>query len=132
MINVENLIIHTIKKSISPNIYVKVPYGRYETEFPLVTVQQKDSTTSKEFNDSSNEEKFASVWIEINVFSNNKTMPKTEATKIMDDVDEVLRKNFNMNRALCEPTPNIEDGTIYRITARYRAVVDRNNIFYRS
>ena len=55
---------------------------------------------------------------------------KQECKKLMKTADTILSA-LNLTRVFCRPTPNLEDSTIYRITARYRAVVDKKNNIYR-
>ena len=47
----------------------------------------------------------------------------------MKVIDEVLFR-MNFRRIVLTPVPNMEDATIYRLTARYRVATDGKN-FYR-
>ena len=71
----------------------------------------------------------AQVMFEVNVYSNLQPGKKTECKKIMKVIDEVLF-SMNFRRIVLTPVPNMEDATIYRLTARYRVATDGKN-FYR-
>ena len=53
-----------------------------------------------------------------------------EAKQIIKTADSVLGGK-GLVRVFCQPTPNLEDATVFRMTARYRAIVDENLNFYR-
>lgn len=74
-------------------------------------------------------ENAASVLYEVNVYSNKIGYKKAEAQEIMSFIDEILAK-LGFTRTMLNPLPNLADATIYRLTARYEAVVDKDNWIY--
>ena len=78
--------------------------------------------------DSSDEEQFATLMYEINVYSNKTSGKKTECKNIMDSIDRILY-GMNFTRISRTPVPNLEDSSIYRITARYRVETDGESLY---
>ena len=68
--------------------------------------------------------------VEINAYSNKASGKKEECKSIIKKADEVL-SGYNLTRTFCRPTPNLEDSTVYRMTARYKAIVDTEHNIYR-
>lgn len=66
---------------------------------------------------------------EINVYSNKAEGKKTECKKIIKEINDALY-SMNFRRTAMTPVPNMEDATIYRITARFRVATDGKH-FYR-
>ena len=64
------------------------------------------------------------------MYSNKTSGKKEECKKLMKTIDGTL-SGLNLVRTFCQPTPNLEDATVYRITARYRAIVDKDLMIYR-
>lgn len=71
----------------------------------------------------------AQVMFEINIYSNKADGRKTECKAIAKVIDDVMFR-MNFKRMALTPIPNMEDATIYRIVARYRAMTD-GKYFYR-
>ena len=59
---------------------------------------------------------------EVNVYSNDTVYKKIEAKEVMAFIDERF-ENLGFTRIMCTPMANLQDATIYRITARYEGVV---------
>lgn len=102
--------------------YVKAP-----SSFPHVSITQSDNSAVSEKMTGNAE--MAQVMFEINVYSNKTDGKKTECKTIAKVIDEVLF-GMNFKRLALTPVPNLEDATIYRIVARYRAMTD-GQYFYR-
>jgi hypothetical protein len=67
---------------------------------------------------------------EVNVYSNKVTGKKSECKAIIALIDrEMLALGFV--RSTLTPVPNMNDSTIYRMVARYRATVSSDNKIYR-
>ena len=102
--------------------YVKEP-----ASFPHVSIVEADNYMTVAHLDSSTSERFATLMYEVNVYSNKLGGKQTEARSIMNLIDGMMY-SFNFTRLMMTPVPNLEDSTIYRITARYRAETDGTNI----
>ena len=55
---------------------------------------------------------------------------KTECREIASFVDGLLL-GMNFTRSMLQPIPNERDATIYRITGRYRVLIDAEHVLYR-
>lgn len=132
MIDVENEVYTRIAEMLrvrfSP-INTASEYVKSPPAFPHVSVTQSDSFPITEREDSSNQENMVQVMFEINVYSNKTSGKKTECKKIMNAINDLLT-SMNFRRLAMTPIPNMEDATIYRITARYRVATD-GKFFYR-
>ena len=104
--------------------YVSVPAG-----FPHVSLYQSDSYTPSNREDNSLKPKFTVMTFEVNVYSNKKTGKKQECKKIMEEIDDVMH-SMNLRRIVMTPVPNLNDSTIYRLTARYQGEASEST-FYR-
>lgn len=130
MIDIENMLFTKVKKQLPPNCKTSATYSRVQSEFPLLTLIVMDNTVVEKFINSARIENFADIMVEVNVYSNKTAGKKEECKKLIKIADEVL-SNLNLTRTFCQPTPNLEDATVYRMTARYRAIVDNELNIYR-
>lgn len=122
MIDVFNLIFTKIYDDINGNfedVDVKDEYIDESAHFPCVTVTQ-DSNTDYQKMMIHNWSNFQKILITVNIYTNSKTK-KTDAKKILQRVDYMMH-TCKFTCTFCQPTPNI-DRSIYRITARYEAIV---------
>lgn len=131
MIDIERLIITPIEDAVHAefeNAFVTSEYVKAPTEFPHVSIIEADNYTATENLDSANEERYAIIMYEVNVYSNKTSGKKSECRKIMNIIDKMMY-GFNFTRTALTPVPNLEDATIYRLTARYRAKTDGETIY---
>ena len=103
--------------------YVRVPAG-----FPHISIVEADNYTSIAKEDTSLTEKYSTVMYEVNVYSNKQSGKKTEARSILKLIDGMMFER-NFTRLSMTPVPNMEDSTIYRLTARYRAETDGTKLY---
>ena len=129
MIDVENYVFDRVYASVSE----VVPLGNFKSEytpevssFPFATLMEMDNATDTRHRTSSDEEEYAVVTYEANVYA----MDKQECRSVADTLDRAMM-GLNFTRLNMSFTPNVQDRTIFRITARYQAVADKNNILYR-
>ena len=130
MIDCENEVytrVVTVLRSEFPGIDLTGDYTKAPSSFPHVSITQSDNAVIAERTTGTKE--MAQVMFEVNVYSNLQPGKKTECKKIMKVIDEVLFR-MNFRRIVLTPVPNMEDATIYRLTARYRVATDGKN-FYR-
>ena len=125
MIDVENLVIDTISKALKASAYsstlVVSDYTDTPSSFPCVSVIEADNYTYRRTQDDDLKEHHTSVMYEVNVYSNKTSGSKSEAKKIMEIVDTTFQ-NMKFTRTVKQAIPN-RDKTIYRIVARYEAVI---------
>lgn len=130
MIDCENEVytrVVTVLREKFPGIDLTGDYTKAPSSFPHVSITQSDNAVIAERTTGTKE--MAQVMFEVNVYSNLQPGKKTECKKIMKVIDEVLF-GMNFRRMVLTPVPNMEDATIYRLTARYRVATDGKN-FYR-
>ena len=134
MIDFENKIftdIYNVVTASYPDAYVTAEEENTEPSFPAVYISVSDSYQTFEFINSSREENFRDLVVDINVYSNLVTGRKTQAKKIMSLInDEMLAMGFTGSSMNVLNLTNPENKLITRLFARYRAAVDTNGIFY--
>lgn len=130
MIDCENEVYTRIARVLRdkfPGINIAGEYVNAPSSFPHVSITQSDNSVVSEQMTGSAE--MAQVMFEINIYSNKADGRKTECKAIAKVVDDVMFR-MNFKRMALTPIPNMEDATIYRIVARYRAMTD-GKYFYR-
>lgn len=131
MIDIERKVYTPIAETLRkrfPGISVSGEYVNSPAKFPYVSIVEQDNYTTKERLDSSQKERYATVMYEVNVYSDKAGKKKTVCREIMDVIDEMLYK-LNFTRISMSPVPNMENGTIYRLVARYKAETDGNTMY---
>ena len=130
MIDCENEVYTRIARVLRdkfPGINIAGEYVNAPSSFPHVSITQSDNSVVSEQMTGSAE--MAQVVFEINIYSNKADGRKTECKDIAKVIDDVMFR-MNFKRMALTPIPNMEDATIYRIVARYRAMTD-GKYFYR-
>lgn len=132
MIDIENDIFSAVAVPIREkyNAYVTGEYVDAPPRFPAVTVFQIDNSVI-ESRRTLIVENAASVPFEVNVYDNTTGYKKQKVKEIMASVDKIMER-LGFVRTYCAPTPNIADATIYRMTARYKAAVDKDLWVYQN
>lgn len=131
MIDCENEIYTPIARALRvayPGINVSGEYVRSPSSFPHASIVEADNYVSEDKVDSSGIEQYATLMYEVNVYSNKVGGKKTECKKILDTIDRMMFER-NFRRIARTPVPNLEDASIYRITARYRAETDGTYLY---
>ena len=133
MIDIENQIYTPIAKALRgkfSSLTVSGEYVNAPSGFPYVSIVEQDNFTTQAHLDSGNTEAFATLMYEVNVYSSKSTAKKAECREIISFIDNLMyQKNFR--RISLAPVPNLENATIYRLVARYRAETDGMNIYRR-
>lgn len=133
MIDIENQIFTPIAKALRkqfPGVTVSSSYVHAPKSFPYVSLVEEDNYTSLTHRDTGDSEAFASLMYEVNVYSDKAAGKKTECREIMKTVDDMLYC-MNFRRTVLTPVPNLENATIYRLTARFEAETDGTNLYRR-
>lgn len=133
MIDIENEIFNIISEKLRAKyqgIYISGEYVKSPPSFPSVSLIEMDNEIYRSTRTNESIENHVQVMYEINVYSNKIKGKKTEAKSIMSVIDsEFARLGFM--RIMYNPIPNELDATIYRLVARYRAVVSKDKVIYR-
>ena len=133
MIDVENeifTIISTAARAKYPKIYMTGEYLKSPPSFPCVSLIETDNQIYRNTRDSGNIENHVQVLYEVNVYSNKTSGKKSECKAIIALIDSEM-ESLGFTRTLMNPVPNEADATIYRMVARYRAIVSKNKTIYR-
>ena len=132
MIDIENELFTDIATAVRaeyPGIFVAGEYVSKPPSFPAVSIVEMDNSVYTNGVDSGGMENFARVTYEVNVYSDKHNGRKAECRKIIDFIDNRFAA-YGFARAFLNPMPNMNDATIYRVTARYRGVVSKDHYIY--
>ena len=133
MIDIENELFTEIATAVRaefPGAYVVPEYVNAPSKFPAVYIVEMDNTVTRATRDTGGIENFADVMYQVDVFSNKNKGKKAECKASASFIDGMFAK-FGFTRSFLNPVPNIDDGTIYRMTGRWIATVSKDNIIYR-
>lgn len=133
MIDIESEVFNIVSKATRakyPKIYMTGEYVKSPPSFPCVSLIETDNQIYRNTRDSGTIENHAQVLYEVNVYSNKTSGKKAECKAIIAFIDTQMEA-IGFTRTLMNPVPNEEDATIYRMIARYRAIVSKNKTIYR-
>lgn len=132
MIDIENEIFTKIATELRSRFSGINVYGedvRTPSSFPCVSIVEADNYTVKQTQDSGSNENHAYLMYEVNVYSNKTNGKKTECKEILTATDDILL-GLGFTRTMKNPV-SMDDATIYRMIARYTAIVSQNQTIYR-
>ena len=130
MIDIEAKIYSPIRTALVnayDGIFVTSEPTATSAKFPAVSIVQQDNYMSINKLDNSGAERFATVMFQIDVYSNKASGKKSQCKEIMNVIDTILF-GLNFTRLSLTPIPMDGDG-YYRLTARYRAETDGQNLY---
>lgn len=133
MINIETDIFDIVSKRVRneyPNIYMSGEYVKSPPSFPASSIVEMDNSVYTDTQTSGDNENHASIMYEVNTYSNKIKGKKSECKAIMTLIDEEMT-SLGFYRTMLQPIPNMDDATIYRMVARYKAVVSKDKTIYR-
>lgn len=104
-----------------PGIKVDSSFVSDPGTFPYVSVLEADNRIRRSMR-TVKIENAVDVMYEVNVMSVRSSGRKTEAKKIANAVDQVM-KALGFTRTFREQIPNFLDATVYRLVIRYEATV---------
>ena len=133
MIDIENEVFGNVSEKLRakyPGIYILGEYVKSPPSFPSVSLIEMDNEIYRSTRTNESVENHVQVMYEINVYSNKTKGKKTEAKSIISIIDSEFER-LGFTRIMYTPIPNELDATIYRIVARYRAVVSKDKVIYR-
>ena len=133
MINVENEIFDKVATSVRakyPSANITGEYVKSPSSFPHISLEEADNSVLSNTQTSTEYENHVVLLYEVNVYSNKVTGKKTECKEIMSLIDDEM-SSIGFTRTLLQPIPNMDNATIYRMVARYTAVVSKDKMIYR-
>lgn len=122
MIDVESAVFQKCAdafRAAYPNGFIAGEYVSQPPKFPAVMVVEMDNNIDERAMDNGNVENAVNVMYQVDVFSNLNKGKKAQAKAIIALIDDVLAQ-YRFIRTFCNPIQNMNDATIYRMTARYR------------
>jgi len=103
---------------------IKTSYQENTTEFPYITIEEKDNRFAGAETDSY--EKFSYISYEINFYDNS--VNKIKVCRALANVcDENLSKKIGLKRTFQQAIPNVLDGSIYRIVQKRDGYIDNDS-----
>lgn len=133
MIDIEFAVFNSVSKKIKemyPETLVTGDLSFSPAVFPAVSIVEIGNSVVASAR-TSNIENAADVTYEVNIYSNKVGYGKLETKDILSVVDSSFEK-LGFTRVFCNPIQNLEDKSIYRIVARYDAVVDKDFWIYQN
>ncbi|MEG1106680.1 MAG: hypothetical protein RR841_08000 [Eubacterium sp.] len=135
MIDIENDVFTAVATELRKRYKNIKVYGDEGTlvlaTFPAVSMVETDNTTYLKSLTCDLAENHAELLYSVNIYSNKEIGKKAECKSIMATIDEMMMR-FGFTRTFCSKVPNLQDGKIYRITARFHGVVGKDKKIYRS
>ena len=129
MIDVEVDVFDYVYPSVAPI----VPEGCFQSmyvpnppAFPFATLMEMDNQSDARYMSTAPYEEYAVVTYEANVYA----MDKIQCREVMNALDTAMT-SLNFRRLSMQFIPNLADSTLFRLTARYRAVADANKSIHR-
>lgn len=133
MIDKENEVFTRVREQILasfPDAAVDSSYQPVPSGFPHVSLYQSDAFTPPETIDSAVLPKYQSITFMVQVYSNKQNGRKQECKKIMNIIaDTMAWMNFRM--IVLTPVQNINDSSIYRLTAQFEGMADADGFYGR-
>lgn len=133
MIDVEKDIFSFVSSAVReryPKIFMTGEYVKSPSSFPCVYLHEVDNQIYRITRSNEDIENHAQLIYEVSVYSNLTTGKKTQCREIMSLIDTKMEQ-LGFTRTMMNPVPNEEDATIYRMIARYRAIVSKDKTIYR-
>lgn len=132
MIDVENIVFDAVATSLRSEItgiFVSGEAVAAPSSFPAATLVEMDNSVYERSIDSSSPENHVRVMYQAEAYSNKTSGRKVEAKKIIADIDKTML-GLGFARISCSPMNNT-DSSIYRMVARYKAVVGNSLVFHK-
>ena len=133
MIDIESALFTKVAIAVRleyPEAYVSDEYVSQPPRFPAVSIVEQDNSVLFQGRDSGNIENYADVMYQVDVYSNRNTGKKAECKAMIAFIDEQFT-NLGFTRTFLNPVQNMNNTTIYRMTARYVAVVSKDQYIHR-
>lgn len=118
---------------VYPYVSSLLPEGGFVSEFvpspsalPHATLIEMDNIPDSSMRGTADLEEYSLVTYESNVYAES----KPACREIMNAIDEGMTR-LGFSRMSMRFVPNLQDTTIYRIVARYRAAVNQDKTVFR-
>ena len=112
-----------------PNAELSSTYTLKPTRFPYVSIIEQDNRVYRATSDSDDLENHAEIMLEVTVYTTGDRKQQV-CREIIGEIDKEYGK-IGLQRMSLNPVTNYNDTQIYRMVARYRAVISKNKEIYR-
>lgn len=112
-----------------PEVYMTGDFERQPAKFPCAMLYESENSAYRSTQDSGSLENHAEINFTAEVYTIKRSSRRTEARGIMQTIDDTMQ-GLGFTRMSMTPVPNYADATIYRLVARYRAVIGRDGLVY--
>lgn len=133
MIDKENEVFTRVRERILeafPDASVDSSYQPVPSGFPHVSIYQSDAFVPSDKVDSSVLSKYLSMTFMVQVYSNKEKGRKQECKKLMSIIVDTMEwMNFRM--IVLTPVPNLNDSSIYRLSAQFEGMADADGFYGR-
>lgn len=129
MIDNEDYYVNMVTKAIRakyPKAEIVSEYVPKPSRFPHIYIRETDNSTNLAAYTLTGREPLANVSYTVDVYSNSKERKKSICKNIIAIIDTVMLSEY-FYRVMCNPFPNENDATIYRIIARYNKIDKERN-----
>lgn len=131
MIDLESDIFDAVAKAIESahaGVTCGSTYNPSPAKLPFVSIVEADNRVNEQMR-TTNIENAVIVMYECNIYTNKPSNRKAEAKAIAATMDAKFAE-IGFTRTLKSETPNFNDVSIYRLTCRYEAVIDKDFWIY--
>lgn len=100
-------------------------------KFPAVTIVQINNVNYQKTIDCDSHENHVKETYQIDVYTNDKKeLDRIElAENIVEEISDFML-GLGFNRTFCQPVPNVNDMSIYRISMRFEGVIGKDALVY--
>lgn len=134
MIDAENEIFSrvstNVRNAFKDSLFMTGEYVPSPNSFPCVSIIETDNRVLDKTRTNTGTENHVAVTYEVNVYSNLKKGKKSQCKEIMALIDNEF-EHLGFTRSYQGAVPNELDATIYRLVARYGAVISKEHIIFR-
>lgn len=130
MIDISDDVYNLVRTTVDTDALCGSDNENIPARFPYVCCVTQDNSTYTETCDSGSIENHCTVMVQIDVYTNDVSGKKDKAKTIIKKID-VAMLDAGFARTLLQPISYLQDATVYRLTSRYDALVDKNKTLYR-
>ncbi len=133
MIDVQDEIfkeLSTKLRDLYKGIYITPEYSDVMSTFPSVLIEEKDNRAFIQSQTSTNLENHAFLMYEITVYSNLSKGRVKQCREIASEIDDFM-KSLGFTRIMMQGISNLDNTKIYRMVARYKAVISEDKTIFR-
>lgn len=123
------LVYDTVMEVTDGHAEVASTYTKVPERFPMVYFTMVDCYTNNGMRTADHIDMWQTATFDLSVYSNSESGKKAECKRIGNAIDEAFMKK-GISRMSWTINPDINDATVYRLTARYRVMFDRDGVLY--